>query len=178
MLISETYRSVISQAHREDERWGTSSPTYALLISKLINTHGIRTVLDYGCGKGRLAEALDVDHQIAIYRYDIGIPELSKAPRPCELVVCTDVLEHVEPDCIDAVLDDIRRCAKRIAFIAISLVPARKILPDGRNAHIMLRQSDWWIRKLLLYFDIGWLLSDRSSITFVATRKDGHNNLR
>jgi hypothetical protein len=36
----------------------------------------------------------------------------------------------------------------------ISLVPAKKTLPDGRNAHLILQTPDWWRDKLSSYFVI------------------------
>ena len=39
-------------------------------------------------------------------------------------------------------------------LLVISLVPAKKTLPDGRNAHLILQTPDWWRDKLSSYFVI------------------------
>jgi hypothetical protein len=32
--------------------------------------------------------------------------------------------------------------------------PARKILADGRNAHLIQKPSSWWLGKLIQHFEI------------------------
>ena len=64
------------------------------------------------------------------------------------MVICTDVVEHVETECTFAVLDHIASLTKRVAGFSISLVPAVKVLSDGRNAHINLRAQEFWLREL------------------------------
>ena len=66
-------------------------------------------MLDYGAGKGRLGEALRkmLPNPPVIHCYDPAAPEWAGEPAPCEMVVCIDVLEHVEPGYLDPVLDDL-----------------------------------------------------------------------
>lgn len=90
--------------------------------------------------------------ELDIVNYDPAIPEYSQAPEPEDLVVCTDVLEHVEPEYTDAVLDDLKRCAKKYLYVTICVVPAMKSLPDGRNAHINLRTPSEWVIDLCKRF--------------------------
>ena len=40
-------------------------------------------------------------------------------------------------------------------YLVIDLLPAVKNLPDGRNAHIMLESSGWWLDKLSKFFKGG-----------------------
>lgn len=63
-------------------------------------------------------------------------------------MACIDVLEHIEPDCLDAVLDDMRRCTLNGIFLTIHCFPAGKTLPDGRNAHLIQQPTHWWLPKL------------------------------
>jgi 2-polyprenyl-3-methyl-5-hydroxy-6-metoxy-1,4-benzoquinol methylase len=69
---------------------------------------------------------------------------MDAAPEPHDIVACTDVLEHIEPDCLDDVLKDIRRCTKKVAFLLIATRPAIKVLADGRNAHLIQQPYTWW----------------------------------
>ena len=71
----------------------------------------------------------------------------------------TDVLEHVEPDKLMFVLDDIRNCAKQVVLFAIATRPSTKTFPDGRNTHLIIENAQWWKEKLEIFFSIG---NDRS----------------
>ena len=55
-----------------------------------------------------------------------------------------DVLEHIEPECLDEVLDHLARITGKILFVAISTIPAKRYLTDGRNTHLIIREGDWW----------------------------------
>jgi len=59
--------------------------------------------LDYSCGKETLANALP---QFTVHGYDPAIPGLDIHPEPRDLFICTNVLEHVEPEFLDMVIDD------------------------------------------------------------------------
>ena len=69
-------------------------------------------------------------------------------PDPHELVLCIDVMEHVEEGSVGAVLSHIRSLMRRAAYFVISCQPAIKVLADGRNAHITIKSPDWWTAKL------------------------------
>lgn len=157
MLISSAYRDLNAQLHKDRPDYGTSGRTWAPVVVALMQEHGCTSVLDYGCGKRTLEQAL----AFPIRNYDPCIPELSAPPDPADMVCCTDVLEHIEPDCIDAVLDDIKRVTGKVALLTVATGPAKKSLPDGRNAHILQRPYTWWLPQLwerwtlLAYRDLG-----------------------
>ena len=67
---------------------------------------------------------------------------------------CGDVLEHVEPEYLQDVLADIKRCMKRAGLLVISTIPAKKTLPDGRNAHLIVESPLWWGSVLSQHFII------------------------
>ncbi len=106
MLITEDYRKQQKLLH-ENPNYGTASIGFAPTISMICNRLGVTNLLDYGAGKGNLAKNLKVDHPMRIQMYDPAIPEWSDPPEPSELVCCVEVLEHIEPDCLDSVLDDL-----------------------------------------------------------------------
>lgn len=147
MLISDEYRAQQKTLH-ENPEYGVASVHFAPMVSKFINQLQIDEALDYGCGKGRLAEALSPDRNLKLMQYDPAVEEFSGDPEPMELVVCLDVLEHIEPDLLDNVLDDIKRLANRYVFLTIHTGPAVKTLPDGRNAHLTQQDYEWWLPKL------------------------------
>lgn len=144
MLISEDYKAQNKSLHQSRPDYGTSGHKWARLVMDLCNKHGTYDVLDYGCGKGTLQRSVD----IAIQQYDPCIEGLDDPPHPADIVACTDVLEHIEPECLDYVLDDIKRCTKKVAILIVATKPAKKILPDGRNAHICLMPTRDWLNKI------------------------------
>lgn len=90
---------------------------------------------------------------MVVDEYDPGIPDIAMLPQnAADMLCCIDVLEHVEPDCIDDVLADIARLTGRFAFLTIHTGPAGKFLSDGRNAHLIQRPIDWWEAKLNPHF--------------------------
>ena len=151
-LITPYYKEQNTELHRLRSDYGANGHRYASQIRELAQAMSAETILDYGCGKGTLADALE---GFAVRNYDPAFPDWASPPPPCDLVVCGDVLEHIEPECLDAVLDDLKRVTKRCLFATIATRPAKKSLPDGRNAHLIQEQLDWWLPKLWTRFTIG-----------------------
>jgi len=152
-LISTEYRGLNEQLHRENLAYGVGGGKHAPTVLKLIETTKTRSVLDYGCGKGYLGKAL-AEHGVPIWEYDPAIPGKQESPRPADLVICTDVLEHVEPERILYVLDDLRRCIRQVGYFTIHTGPAQKKLADGRNTHLIQRNEAWWRKKLGKFFNV------------------------
>lgn len=144
MLISESYREQNRLLHEQRLDYGANGHKHADQVRQLSELLESRDILDYGCGKRTLEDALGWD----IKNYDPAFEELSLPPEPADIVVCGDVLEHIEPEHLEAVLDDIRRVTKRVALLTIATRPAKKTLPDGRNAHLIQQDMKWWLPKL------------------------------
>jgi 2-polyprenyl-3-methyl-5-hydroxy-6-metoxy-1,4-benzoquinol methylase len=144
LLISEEYRQQNKQLHEIRPDYGVGGHKHVKEIKDLAVAMGTKDILDYGCGKRTLEDALGFE----IKNYDPAFEELSLPAEPADLVVCTDVLEHIEPECIEDVLDDLRRVTKKVAFLTIATRPAVKTLPDGRNAHLIQQDLKWWLPKL------------------------------
>jgi len=172
MLISQEYKNQVQQKHRENKDWGTTSHRYGELISDIINKTRVDEVLDYGCGKATLGRSLAPDHPVRVHLYDPGIPELDKEPEPRQMVVCTDVMEHIEPDLLDNVLDDLKRVTKSIGFIDICTVEAIQTLPDGRNAHLIVEPMEWWLPKLMERFAVQSLSRNETGFWVVVKNGD------
>ena len=101
-----------------------------------------------------LAKHLKADHKVTYQAYDPGVPRFCKEPLPAELVCCIDVLEHVEPEHLDGVLDDLERLCEGIVFLSFFTGPALKTLSDGRNAHLIQQPMQWWLPKFWSRWDI------------------------
>jgi hypothetical protein len=157
MLITPEYIAQNAQLHRENLQFGDHGHQWAQEIRRLVALHNFTSVLDYGAGKRRLEKALAPD--IAVRSYDPAVLEISSRPDPADLVVCTDVMEHIEPDCLSDVLADIALLSRRMAFLEIATFPAQKHLPDGRNAHLIVQPAPWWLDRLRSVFNVTQVLS-------------------
>jgi len=154
-LISEAYRAQQQKLH-ENPNYGVASLEFAPLVAKIVQENGIREVLDYGAGKGRLGLRLAelLAPPPVVHHYDPAIPEWAATPAPCAFVACIDVLEHIEPELLDNVLDDLRRLTRQSGFFTVHTGPAIKRLDDGRNAHLIQQPYDWWLPKLIERFEL------------------------
>lgn len=150
MLISESYREQNKKLHELRHDYGASGHKHAPQVRELCELLNTQNVLDYGCGKGTLQDALNFE----ITQYDPALVELCSEPHPHDIVCCLDVLEHIEPECLDAVLDDLARVTRKVFFATIATRPAVKFLPDGRNAHLIQEHLQWWLPKLWERFTI------------------------
>lgn len=151
MLITDGYRREQEALHAKGN-YGTASLEYGAAISALVEKTGAKTLLDYGCGSMQnLKTVLDCD--VMYLGYDPAVPEFS-AKFPSDLVVCIDVLEHIEPELLENVLDDLQSLTKGWAFMTVHTGPARKTLSDGRNAHLIQQPPEWWLPKFFSRWDV------------------------
>lgn len=150
-MISDEYRRLNAQMHSESKFTGPDALAHIPAILECAAHLGAETVLDYGCGCAVLADLLP----LSIQNYDPAIESFSRDPLPADLVVSIDVLEHVEPEMLAQVLEHIRSKALKGAYLHISLVyDGVKLMPDGRNPHLLVMPSEWWIDKLSGDFEI------------------------
>lgn len=147
-LITPDYVRLNAELHHTNIAYGVGGGRHAPIIKKLCEALNTRSVLDYGCGRSYLAKELD----FPIWEYDPAIPGKSDSPRPADLVVCTDVLEHVEPELLHYVLNDLSRCVKVVGYFVIHTGPSTKSLSDGRNSHLIQKPPQWWEKALSKHF--------------------------
>lgn len=145
-LISQAYLGEQRRLHAMPEGYGGKGDKWAQAVLDLARQYDCWSVLDYGCGEGALARAVlaRADRRLAVREYDPAVDGKSDRPSFADLVVCTDVLEHVEPDRLDAVLAHLKSLARRALFIVVATRPSNKTLSDGRNAHLILETPAWW----------------------------------
>ena len=118
------------------------------IVKKLIEEKNIKSFLDYGAGKGHTSNTIKETYpDIELYTYD---PATFPIPLPeqVELTYSSDVLEHVEEWFIDNTLQDLCNRTTRYQYHLIACHPAKKALSDGRNAHLIIENPDWWKSKL------------------------------
>lgn len=160
--MSPQYKALQEKFHDDTPHYGTSGSEHAARVflgaAQLAKKYGRCDVLDYGCGKETLRRAVEETfpaiNGLRVLGYDPGRKGYDAEPQVADMVVCTDVMEHIEPECVDAVLRHIHDLTRHVAIIDVALTPAQKTLPDGRNAHICLKNKDWWLSFLKKYFVI------------------------
>lgn len=153
-LISPAYLEEQRRLHADPRGYGTKGRKWADQVADVARQFGAcASILDYGAGQGSLGAELRA-RGFVVADYDPAVESMAAPPAPADLVVCTDVLEHVEPDKVDAVVDHLGELARVAAFVVISLVPTAKTLSDGRQAHISLHPSGWWAARLSRRFRV------------------------
>jgi len=154
-LISDEYRKMQEMLH-QDPNYGVASVHYAPMVADVLKQLNPAEMLDYGAGKGRLGETLKnlMPSPPQVRHYDPARPEWAAAPHPCAFVACIDVLEHIEPDLLDNVLDDLRRVTAGFGVFTVHTGPAVKVLSDGRNAHLIQQPAAWWLPKFMSRFEL------------------------
>jgi len=154
-LISDEYRRMQEELHR-NPNYGVASVGYAPLVAEILTQVRATELLDYGAGKGRLGQTLrqHVQGPLTVHHYDPAVPEWSAPPAPCGFVACIDVLEHIEPHLLDNVLDDLKRVTAGVGVFTVHTGAAVKVLPDGRNAHLIQQPPEWWLPKIMQRFEL------------------------
>jgi hypothetical protein len=151
ILITDEYKKLMIKYHKDTLHYGVGAGSYTATVKKLKESVKAESVLDYGAGKGYLAKSLD----FPIWEYDPCVEGKEESPRAADLVVCFDVLEHIEPECLTAVLADLSRCTLKLGYFVIHTKAALKSLPDGRNTHLIQENREWWEGKLKQFFTLG-----------------------
>lgn len=146
-LISPAYLALQRELHSRPDGYGGKGSKWADGVRGVAAAYEAYSILDYGCGRGSLASALRTRADIAgirIAEYDPARPGYDRPPAFADLVVCTDVLEHVEPPRLDAVLAHLRTLARKAVFVVIATRTSNKTMSDGRNAHLIVESDEWW----------------------------------
>ena|SRR5665647_813454 len=168
--ISSDYLTQQKKLH-QDSCYGAASLTYAPLIVDIMETTGFRSVCDYGAGKCRLGIALKSKvKQFDYFPFDPAFSEYGDA-KPAELVCCIDVLEHIEPEYLEEVISQLGKLTTHVGIFSVHTGPARKVLADGRNAHLIQQPASWWLEKLLPHFDIIQLTPVKRGFWVIVQRK-------
>ena len=157
-MISAEYLAEQQKLH-ENPKYGVASTLFAPIVAQLIRDNRWESIHDYGAGKQRLRETLEqLGVEVAYSAYDPVFPEYG-SPQSADLVCCIDVLEHIELEHLDAVLDDLQRIITGVGFLTIHTGAAKKVLSDGRNAHLIQKPSSWWLPRLCERFEVVHLTS-------------------
>lgn len=174
--ISEEYRAEQQKLHAS-QTYGVASSKYVDLVRTLLDVGKCSSLSDYGAGKRNLERVLgDSGVSTNYLPYDPAFPEYGE-PQPADLVACIDVLEHIEPDLLDKCLKEIASIARRLVLLTVHTGPAKKVLSDGRNAHLIQKPRAWWLPKLEEHFDIIHFQSARKGFFVLGCPKGAYCDL-
>jgi 2-polyprenyl-3-methyl-5-hydroxy-6-metoxy-1,4-benzoquinol methylase len=150
-MHTEQYQKQLLRVHKRHPNWRSRNDRHVVFIGETfgspIRTGKIKTILDYGCGKGELKQLLEQAFpDVSVTNYDPGVEEFQQLPTgKFDLVIATHVLEHVEPELLQDTLKELDSRIGNYAFFEVPHVPAGITLPDGRNAHLIIQPREWWL---------------------------------
>ena len=156
--ISSEYLKTQEEMHiglHKNMQYGSIAHTiFPRVIEPMVLDFGSKSVFDYGCGKQYLKEPLE-KMGVEYTGYDPAIKKYSTLDlsKKHDMVICVDVMEHVEEEYHDIVLEDISKLAGKFVLFTICPIEAKKVLSDGRNAHICIAGPSYWLPKICKYFE-------------------------
>ena len=131
-------------AHLNDPCWGgNTNYLFSILGNKypdpldfFIKLIKPVSILDYGCGKGHVLTRIKSKFpDIEMINYDPFSPGYSVPPsKPCDLVVCYNVLQVVEPEFLKSVVDHIYKLTNKNILLSINCASS----PEYGNT------AEWW----------------------------------
>lgn len=138
-------------------------------------------LIDFGCGTGRPAmefqrlgaSVLGVDHATNCLDQGSNITFLQCClwDMPPNLLTdygyCTDVMEHIPPEKVDAVLSEIKRIVRNKVFFQIATFPDGMGKRIGETLHLTVQHPDWWKAKLSEHWGSVIMCGDRNCIAIV-----------
>ena len=122
------------------------------ICREIMTANEIATVLDYG-GGGSDWDEPDFDLEsgrTAKQFFDVSLVntfeparyKLEKTKSDC--VICMDVLEHIFISDVPKVVNELFSLAKKLLIINVACYKAAALLPNGGNAHVTIRNAEWW----------------------------------
>ena len=142
---------------------GESLLPHADNLKALFERYSVVSCLDYGSGKGRQYTTPLVDKRsrgkhyqglreywnLDVHCYDPAYAPFVELPDgPFDAVLCTDVLEHCAEQDIEWIIADLFAHARKFVYASIACYPAQKRLPNGENAHVTVKDAQWWKAKI------------------------------
>lgn len=166
---SEDYYDLLDsykELHKEEGKFrGISLVPLVPTLMNITKENNCKTLLDYGCGKaipyskkecksiGLRKPVQELCNLNSFDLYDPAYPKYNKlSKKKYDIVVCTDVMEHIAEQDIDYVLKDILSHSKKTVFLNISCQPALKHFKEGKfkgqNVHVSVFHGTWWSDKV------------------------------
>ena len=147
--ISKEYSTLMSQMHSDKATFGGDIKAFRV-IDRLIIKYKIKSIIDYGCGKGDLMFNIREKYpKIEVFGFDPGNPDFAILPtKQYQMIITSDVMEHIEPRFLNNVLEHINSLFTDIGYFYIATSPSKKDFSNGRNAHLIVAGPDYWREKI------------------------------
>ena len=154
MIIDPEYQAQLAEMHSKGQFVRGSKMLKAM--RPFIDHYRPNSILDFGCGHGALMASIRQAYPgMAVDGYDPGNAAHNRVPDGLfDAVVSADVFEHIEPEHLATTLQLISNKITVAGWFRIACYPAKKHLPDGRNAHLIVESPDWWREQLLDTMDV------------------------
>ena len=150
---AEQFVELYRMMHKSPKMFrGASTKGHVEAVSDIVERYKLKTMLDYGSGKGEQYDRLRLHEKWGGIRptcYDPGYPPIAERPRgKFDGVICLDVAEHIPESGLDDFVRDVVGYAHKVAFFCIFTESSRKFLPNGDNCHKTVEPPEWWIDRL------------------------------
>lgn len=174
--------------------WDVEGPKSLQEADNLIKTFSPRRVLDVGCGKGFLIKAFMTKGvyaegcDISKWAIDNCEPEVKGKLKYCDirdglsqydddsfdLLVCEQILEHIEIEFLPVVIQELFRVTSNWVHVGVPISLTRNNEPFGDPTHVTYMSYSFWVS---IFFKYGFLADQRSRISgktarFSFTKKD------
>ena len=149
--ISDEYKNQIEILHSQNKMGKNSKRKIPKLFNmpEFLEKYKPNSIIDYGCGSGGVVNHLSEKYTV-VDGYDPCVEKYSTYPnKKYDVLISMDVLEHIEPDLLDKNLKSISKLFTKSAYLDIHTSASPTFLPDGRNAHLIQEQPDFWRKKIL-----------------------------
>jgi 2-polyprenyl-3-methyl-5-hydroxy-6-metoxy-1,4-benzoquinol methylase len=174
-LASDSYAAQLKKLHSDSQSFGVGNVTakHYPSIKNVIQKRSFGSVLDYGCGKGHFIQyAKENMPGLRVEGFDVASDQYAVLPSgKFDVVVCLDVMEHVEFGALSNVLGEIRDRTGEVFICSVANYPAGKTLPDGRNAHVTQMPFGYWFTLFSGFFRVDqFIRTGKAEGLFICTR--------
>lgn len=167
-----------TQAYRAYSPGEEAAETFLSLID------GDGLIIDFGCGTGRAALKMsEAGRAVHLVDFAENCRDASVLALPfleCDITetiplsapygFCADVMEHIPPDQVEAVIANTMASAERV-FFQISTVPDEFGAMIGQTLHLTVRPHLWWYNMFLaLGFNVDWERDQCTASQFLIRR--------
>jgi len=127
---------------------GLTIMQFAPSLRSLFSAYGIRTCLDYGCGRAgawknpAFKESFGLDRLIL---YDPYVPEYNTlTDSKVDAVIACDVAEHIPPHRLSEFFRRMFLRARKLVVFTFCSRPSSKFFSDGTDPHVSKYPMWWW----------------------------------
>lgn len=140
------------RVHHGKQFTGKFLRPHAAFIKEIIDRLGVKSILDYGCGKGHQYEwvipstgqTIEEFWGVKVTKYDPAYPPFAREPEGTfDLVICTQVLGVIPIPDHGWVIDRLYALANKAIYVSERLGEARKEVGDPSLRPFDYNEGDW-----------------------------------